>query len=55
MPSFEAAITKRTATGATLRVANQVDYTFDNSSIQTFPSTYAARTILQFSQPLLGG
>ncbi|WP_233578945.1 TolC family protein [Tautonia sociabilis] len=55
VPSFEAAISKRTATGATLRVANQVNYTYGNSPIQTFPSTYTAQTTLQFSQPLLGG
>ncbi|WP_152053477.1 TolC family protein [Tautonia marina] len=55
VPSFEAALSKRTATGATFRVANQVDYTYGNSPIQTYPSAYGARTTLQFSQPLLGG
>ncbi len=55
VPSFSAQLTKRTATGATLRVANEIDYTFANSPIQTFPSVYESRVILQFTQPLLGG
>ncbi|CAN5706495.1 hypothetical protein BH23PLA1_BH23PLA1_05470 [soil metagenome] len=55
LPSFEAALQRRFATGAVARVANQVDYQFSNSPVNTFPSAYNARTLLQFSQPLLGG
>ncbi|QDV35979.1 TolC family protein [Tautonia plasticadhaerens] len=55
IPTFETALQKRTAVGSVLRIANQIDYTYGNSPIQTFPSTYASRLTLQFSQPLLGG
>lgn len=54
-PSFEARLSKRTATGATVGLFQQVDYAFANSPFQTYPSAYNTRMGMQLSQPLLGG
>ncbi len=54
-PNFESRIQKRAATGGTYAVAHQIEYLYSNFPSNTFPSAYNTRTVLTFSQPLLGG
>jgi outer membrane protein TolC len=52
---FVTQIQKRTATGATLGVAHNIQYLFSNSPSNVYPSAYTSNVQLTFSQPLLGG
>jgi outer membrane protein TolC len=52
---FQTQLQKRTATGAQLTVAHNINYLYSNSPGNVFPSAYTTNTQLQFTQPLLGG
>ena len=51
---FQAAVQKRTATGAQLGVTHNINYHYSNSPNNVFPSAYTTNTQLQLIQPLLG-
>ncbi len=51
---FQAAVQKRTATGAQIGVTHNINYLFSNSPNNAFPSAYTTNTQLQLTQPLLG-
>jgi outer membrane protein TolC len=52
---FKIGLQKRTATGATLNVAHNINMAYSNSPQNVYPSAYTANTQLRLSQPLLGG
>ncbi len=52
---FRIGLQKRTATGATLNVAHNINMTYSNSPQNVYPSAYTANTQFRISQPLLGG
>ncbi len=51
---FQAAVQKRTATGAQIGVTHNINYNYSNSPNNAFPSAYTTNTQLQLVQPLLG-
>jgi outer membrane protein TolC len=51
---FQAAVQKRTATGAQIGVTHNINYNYSNSPNNVFPSAYTVNTQLQLVQPLLG-
>lgn len=52
---FQIGLQKRTATGATLNVAHNINMNFSNSPQNVYPSAYTTNTQFRISQPLLGG
>jgi len=52
---FKIGLQKRTATGATLNVAHNINMAYSNSPQNVYPSAYTANTQFRISQPLLGG
>jgi len=52
---FRIGLQKRTATGATLNVAHNINMAYSNSPQNVYPSAYTANTQFRISQPLLGG
>lgn len=52
--AFQTGVQKRTATGATLGVTHNIQYTYSNSINNIFPSAYTTNTQLSLTQPLLG-
>jgi outer membrane protein TolC len=52
--NFNAALQKRTATGATLSVQQNAVYTYSNNPNNVFPSVWTPNLQFRFNQPLLG-
>jgi len=52
---FQIGLQKRSATGATMNVAHNINMNFSNSPQNVYPSAYTANTQFRISQPLLGG
>ena len=52
---FQIGLQKRTATGATLNVAHNINMAYSNSPQNVYPSAYTSNMQFKISQPLLGG
>src|SRR5262249_8497873 len=52
--TFQAGLSKRTATGAQLGIVHNVNWSYQNSSFLVFPSAYTTNLQLTLTQPLLG-
>ncbi len=52
--TFQAGLSKRTATGATLGIVHNVNWSYQNSSFLVWPSAYTTNLQLQLTVPLLG-
>ncbi len=52
--TFQAGLSKRTATGALMGIVNNVNWSYQNSSFLVYPSAYTTNLQLTLTQPLLG-
>jgi outer membrane protein TolC len=51
---MQAILQKRTANGSTVAVQHNINYQYQNSPVNVFPSAYTTNLQFRFSQPLLG-